>query len=177
MPRIPYADPAPDSPAGRFLAKLPLNVARMMAHSPEQMLAFQRFGEAVLSKGALDPALRELAILRVGHRLGAAYETHHHERIGRAVGMSEAQIIAARTGDATGLPEKDRLVLACADALETTGAIPDALFADLARAFPHQELVELVLATGFYGMVSRFLNAFGVEVEEGDGVRLKVVEG
>ncbi|MBU6372569.1 MAG: carboxymuconolactone decarboxylase family protein [Alphaproteobacteria bacterium] len=177
MTRIPYADPAPDSPAGRFLAKLPLNVARMMAHSPEQMLAFQRFGEAVLSKGALDPRLRELAILRVGWRLGAAYETHHHERIGRAVGMSEAQLAAARTGDATGLPEKDRLVLACADALESTGGLPDALFADLTRVFPHQELVELVLATGFYGMVSRFLNAFGVEVEEGDQVRLRVVEG
>jgi hypothetical protein len=26
--------------------------------------------------------------------------------------------------------------------------------------------VELVLASGFYGMVSRFLNAFGVEVED-----------
>jgi alkylhydroperoxidase family enzyme len=177
MPRIPYSDLPPDSPAGRFLAKLPLNVARMMAHSPDQMLAFQRFGEAVLSKGALDPRLRELAILRVGHRLGAAYETHHHERIGRAVGMSEAQIEAARSGDGAGLPERDRMVLACANELESDGSLPDALFADLARVFSHQELVELVLATGFYGMVSRFLNAFWVEVEEGDGVRLRVVEG
>ena len=177
MTRIPYADPAPDTSASRFLAKLPLNVARIMAHSPEQMLAFQRFGEAILTKGALDPALRELAILRVGWRLGAAYETHHHERIGRGVGMSEAQLAAARSGDGAGLPERDRLVLACADALEADGGIPDDLFADLERTFSHQELVELVLATGFYGMVSRFLNAFGVEVEAGDGVRLARVEG
>jgi len=172
MPRLPYAAPAADTTAGRFLAKLPLNVARIMAHSPDQMLAFQRFGEAILTKGALDPCLRELAILRVGHRLGAAYEVYHHERIGRGAGMSEAQIAAARSGDGTGLPDKDRLVLACADALEAEGGLPDALFADLARAFTHQELVELVLAAGFYGMVSRFLNAFGVEVEAGDGVRL-----
>ena len=174
MSRMPYPTVDPESSAGRFLAKLPLNVARMMAWSPDQMLAFQRFGEAILTKGALDPALRELAILRVGHRLGAAYETHHHERIGRNVGMSEAQIEAARSGDGSALPERDRLVLACADALETTGALPDALFTALRAAFTEQELVELVLATGFYGMVSRFLNAFGVEVEEGDGVRLGV---
>lgn len=164
MPRIPYAAPAADSPAGRLLARLPMNVARMMAHSPDQMLAFQRFGEAVLTQGELDPALRELAILRVGHIHGAAYETYHHERIGRAVGMSEAQIDAARTGQTA--DADDALVIAVAEALDRDGKLSDALFAQAVARFGPRQMVELVLAAGFYGMVSRFLNAFGVEVED-----------
>jgi 4-carboxymuconolactone decarboxylase len=164
MPRIPYAAPSPDSPAGRLIARLPLNVARMMAHSPDQMLAFQTFGEAVLTKGELDPALRELAILRVGHIHGATYETHHHERIGRAVGMSEAQIAAARRG--VGGDATDQLVMAVAETLDREGRLSDALFAQALARFGPRQMVELILACGFYGMVSRFLNAFGVEVEE-----------
>jgi alkylhydroperoxidase family enzyme len=164
MPRIPYAAPAADSPAGRLIARLPLNVARMMAHSPDQMLAFQTFGEAVLTKGELDPALRELAILRIGHLHGATYETHHHERIGRAVGMSEDQIAAARSGVSAN--SDDALVIAVSEALDRDGRLSDGLFAQALSRFGPRQTVELVLAVGFYGMVSRFLNAFGVEVED-----------
>ncbi|MFZ4070934.1 MAG: carboxymuconolactone decarboxylase family protein [Caulobacterales bacterium] len=164
MPRIPYAAPAADSPAGRLIARLPLNVARMMAHSPDQMLAFQTFGEAVLTKGELDPALRELAILRIGHIHGATYETHHHERIGRAVGMSEDQIAAARSGVSAN--SDDALVIAVSEALDRDGRLSDGLFAQALSRFGPRQTVELVLAVGFYGMVSRFLNAFGVEVED-----------
>jgi 4-carboxymuconolactone decarboxylase len=164
MPRMPYAAPMPDSPEGQFLARLPLNVARMMAHSPDQMRTALGLGDAILTKGDLDPVLREMAILRVGHRLGAAYETYHHERIGRTLGMSEAQIEATRTG--AGIDADDVLVIAVAEALDRDGRLSDELFAQALARFGPRQIVELVLAVGYYGMVSRFLNAFGVEVED-----------
>jgi alkylhydroperoxidase family enzyme len=172
MSRLSAATVAADSPAGKLLAAAPLNVLRTMAHSPAQMLAFQDLGGAILMKGALNAALRELAILRVGHRLGATYEVHHHERIGRAVGMTEAQVEAARTGDHPSLTADDRLVLAVADAVED-GRLADDLFTRAQARFNDQELVELILAAGFYGMVSRFLVAFDVKVEAED-VKLRV---
>jgi 4-carboxymuconolactone decarboxylase len=172
MSRLPAAAVDPESPAGKLLAALPLNVLGVLAHSPAQMLAFQELGGAILMKGALNAGLRELAILRVGHRIGAAYEVHHHERIGRAVGMTEPQIEAARLGDHHALTADDRLVIAVADAVED-GRIPDDLFARAQTRFRPQDLVELVLAAGFYGMVSRFLVAFDVKVEA-EEVKLKV---
>jgi alkylhydroperoxidase family enzyme len=163
MARIPFAEPEPGTKAANVLDRLPLNVARIMAHAPAVMLAFQGLGGAILRDTAFAPNLRELAILRIGHRLGATYEVCHHERIGRAVGLSEDQLVAARTG--AGGADDDRLVLAVADAVEDGGRIDEALFLRAQARFGDQGLVELVMAAAFYGMVSRFLVAFEVEVE------------
>ncbi len=164
-PRIPYAAPEPGSKTEAMLQRLPLNVLRMLAHHPEGLRGFQTLGEAILNRSALDPALRELAILRVGWLVGAAYETAHHERIGRAVGMSEAQIAAARSGDRAGLSEDDALVLDVAEEIEA-GGLSEATFARAAQRFSHRELVELALACGYYGMVSRFLKSFAIPLED-----------
>ena len=48
----------------------------------------------------LDPVVREQAILRVAALTpGAEYEWVQHEAIGRAVGMTDAQIEACRSGE------------------------------------------------------------------------------
>ncbi|MGE3143600.1 MAG: carboxymuconolactone decarboxylase family protein [Hyphomonadaceae bacterium] len=165
--RIPFAEPAPGTRAAKILERAPVNIMRLLAHSEEAMAAFSGMGAAILSKSTLDPALRELAILRVGHVLGAVYETTHHERIGRRVGMSEAQIAGARAGaGAPGLSEDDALVIAFAEEFNA-GAVSAATFARAAKRFSHAELIDLAIASGFYGLVSRFLNSFGLdEIED-----------
>jgi alkylhydroperoxidase family enzyme len=74
------------------------NVFRMLMHSPEAAPGFLAMTDAARGRNALPPALRELAILRVGHRYGSPYEVHHHERIGREAGLTEAAIRAPSTG-------------------------------------------------------------------------------
>ena len=63
-----------------FLAKLPpLNIFRMLAGGEGLLRAFSRFGNHLLYKTALDPVLREIAILRVGVLSDATYEMHQHD--------------------------------------------------------------------------------------------------
>lgn len=165
MPRIPYADPEPGTKTAETLARTPLNVFRMLGHHPEGLRGFQVLGDAILAKSVIDPKLRELAILRIGWLLGAAYETTHHERIGRDVGMSEGQLAAARSGDRSGMGADEALTLDIAEEIHA-GGVSDATFARASARFSHRELVELALTCGFYGMVSRFLNTFDIEVED-----------
>ncbi len=79
-----------------------LNVYRMVMRSPNLAPDLLAFGDSVLQANSLPPAWRELAILRVGHVHGADYQTHHHERIGRATGLDDVAIAAAVTGTSTG---------------------------------------------------------------------------
>src|SRR5437879_398122 len=110
MPRIPYYDV--DQATGKhaeFLGKLKphLNIYRMLANSEYGAKGFVRMGNALLHRCELDPALRELAILRVGRLSRAAYEVFQHERIAREVGVTDDKIAALRdaTVDAGGLPQ------------------------------------------------------------------------
>jgi alkylhydroperoxidase family enzyme len=77
MSRIPYYEV--ENATGKhaeFLGKLKphLNIYRMLANSENGMKGFVRMGNALLHRCELDPALRELAILRVGRLSRAAYE-------------------------------------------------------------------------------------------------------
>src|ERR1700757_2773778 len=116
MPRIPYYDV--EQATGKhpeFLGKLKphLNIYRMLANSENGMKGFVRMGNALLNRGELDPALRELAILRVGRLNRAAYEVFQHERIARESGVAEEKIAALRdaTIEAPAFSEQDKAVL------------------------------------------------------------------
>src|SRR2546423_8167646 len=70
----------------------PMNIRRMMAHTP--MLAEKRsvFASALLNKTKLDPRLRELALLTIGRLTGAAYEDTHHIRFAPRAGVTDEQL-------------------------------------------------------------------------------------
>ncbi|NIR28674.1 MAG: carboxymuconolactone decarboxylase family protein, partial [Gammaproteobacteria bacterium] len=71
-----------------------LNLYRTIGHLGEIGPEFIRLGNKILFKGSLPPALRELAILLVGHIAQAPYEFTKHVEIGRKTGLSQAQIDA-----------------------------------------------------------------------------------
>ena len=74
MARAPYPDieTLPDE-LRTFVQRFDplMNVFHMLAHTGPALPHFMRLGNAILFKGRLDPELREIAILRVGHLLGA----------------------------------------------------------------------------------------------------------
>lgn len=113
--------------------------------------------------------LRELAILRVGWRYQAAYEVHHHNRIGRAVRASELCIEAARLGPETaGLSADERLVLRVTNELLDTHRLSQASRNALCERFSYNQLADFVLVISHYQQVCNFLNTFGVPIEGAD---------
>ncbi|MEO0981250.1 MAG: carboxymuconolactone decarboxylase family protein [Pseudomonadota bacterium] len=172
MARIPYPA-AEDLPAetAELLGKLaPLNIFKMMAHAGPQLRPFTQLGGAFLQKGELDPVLREVVILRVGYVSGARYETHQHEAIGRALGMDAALFEAIKAGPgAPGLEPLHDLALAFTDDVIANVRATDAAFLPILEALGPAGAQEMTLLVGYYMMVCRFLETFGVDIEDGDG--------
>jgi alkylhydroperoxidase family enzyme len=171
MARIPYPDPAslePDTQA--FLAKLgdpPINIFRMLAGGEGLLRAFSRFGNYLLFKTELDPVLREIAILRVGVLSDAAYEMYQHDRISRDLGMSEELLAAIRKGpDDPVFDGLQAAVMRYTDDVVQNVRASDATFVPLLEALGVRQLQELTVTIGFYMLVSRYLETFGVDIEQ-----------
>ncbi|HJQ57936.1 MAG TPA: carboxymuconolactone decarboxylase family protein [Vineibacter sp.] len=175
MARIPYYDPSTRDPKfNELVGKLGgIGIYRMMAHAEGALKGFGRLGNALLFNGRLDPVLREIAIIRVGRLSRASYEVFQHERIGRKVGMSDAMIAALRDGGEAPFNDLQKLVLRLTDEIVTNVKASDATFAALDKAIGHEAMVELVIAIGYYMMVSRFLENFEVDGEPGQSDWLK----
>ncbi|MDP6342170.1 MAG: carboxymuconolactone decarboxylase family protein [Alphaproteobacteria bacterium] len=170
MPRIPYTnpdDPGLEADAAALLGKMqPLNVLKIMAYGGNSFAAYTRMATALLYKSKIDPILREMAIVRVGHLCRSPYEVHQHERISRDIGMAEDKLQALKVGPDDGaFDEVERAVLRLTDEIVHNVKASDATFAAARAHLGNQELVELVLAVGFYVMTSCFLENFEIEIE------------
>jgi alkylhydroperoxidase family enzyme len=77
----------------------PLNIFGTLAHAETAFRPLLRFGGAVLGRMALDPLVRELAILTVAKEAEAEYEWIQHVAIAKAVGASDEQIAALAEAD------------------------------------------------------------------------------
>ena len=171
MPRLPYPEglsilaPGGDKVLGNLA---PLNVFKMLAHAPHMLKPFVSMGTAFLIKGKMDPVTRECVILRVGYLSGASYETTQHEAIGLAVGMTPDLIEAVKQGPgATGLTQEQQIALSFTDHLIANPRPSDAQVEAARAHFGLAGLEELVLLIGYYMMVCRFLETFGVDIEDG----------
>jgi alkylhydroperoxidase family enzyme len=168
MARLPYLDPEDLAPEDRDLLRRTIALNRLLAHSPKAMRPFQAFANWIRFKCALDPRLRELAILQVGWTAKSPYEWSHHLRIGRDFGVSDDDIralIADSRGQKTGLSELERAVLKAAREMAQEATLSDPTFAVLRRHLTNENIVDLLLIVAEYCGVVRFLAAMQVEVE------------
>jgi alkylhydroperoxidase family enzyme len=170
-PRIlPVSDPTDEqrellTTAGPTRAK-PGNIFATIVHHPDLFKRFSRFGGYLLVKGKLPARDREVVILRVGWRSGSVYEFGQHTLIGGAAGLTDAEIAALASEEGEWEPG-DAALVAMADDLCATNTVSDATWAALADRWNEAELIELLMVAGFYRLVSGFLNATGVELDEG----------
>jgi alkylhydroperoxidase family enzyme len=177
MARLPYVDPAtaPEKVHEAFAQlAVPLNIFRMLAHAETNFRPFLRFGASILSRQQLSAKLRELAILRVATLSAARYEWVQHVPIAKATGASDAQIAAIEAGDigAACFDAREQLVLRFTDELVRDVRVSDRTFAATADAFPPREIVELILAVGFYMLVARLLESTAVDLEPDAGTKI-----
>ncbi|HEY7294157.1 MAG TPA: carboxymuconolactone decarboxylase family protein [Dehalococcoidia bacterium] len=142
------------------------NIFRTLAHSPNLLHQFMRFGNAILNRSQLDPRLRELAILTVGRVTQAVYEYDHHVAIARRVGVTEQQIDALPVWERyPAFDERERAVIRYAEAVTRDVRVPDTVFDACHDFLGDEQMVELTLTIGFYNLVVRFLEPMQVELE------------
>jgi 4-carboxymuconolactone decarboxylase len=152
MARLPYAEIPEKTP--------PLNIFRLLANAQSAFRPFMRYGLALLRDLELDPVVREHAILRVAALTECAeYEWVQHEAIGRAVGMTDEQVEACRTGD------PDDLVLRFTDEVVRDATPTDETFAAMTQRFSAQEIVELLLVIGQYMCLARVMATARIDLD------------
>jgi 4-carboxymuconolactone decarboxylase len=173
MSRLPYVDPKQASPEVReaLEALPPLNIFRTLAHAETSLRPALRLGQAILTRQALDPVLRELAILRVAQLTGARYEWVQHVAIGQAVGVTGEQLAALEREDveAESFDDRARLVLLAATQLIEDDTLAADTLATCRKQFSDREVVELILTCGYYRMLATLMLSVDIDLDEPAG--------
>jgi 4-carboxymuconolactone decarboxylase len=162
----------PDDPAARDMfeklsaQKRLLNLHRMMAHAPPQLLASYETAMAFRNDTKLPRVLVELVILRTAQVIDCAYEWDRHVPHARACGISEQQMAEInRWRESAAFTPREKAALGFAEKAAKQTPIDDASFAEMRKNFSAREIVEITMLVGFYVSTAILIKALGVPDE------------
>lgn len=142
------------------------NIWTMLCWTPDAAKTFIDYSESIRHHNDIPAKLRELMILRVGNLCAAPYEMHHHTRIARETGLTDAELLAIAEGPgAAGLDETQRFLLEMVDELVADKRLSEPRFARANAEFGTRMVADMVLLVGFYTMACMFLNSFEIDIE------------
>jgi alkylhydroperoxidase family enzyme len=176
MARVPYLNREDLPEADREIfdrlvdeRKTPVgNIFRTLAHTPNLLRRFLALGGELRNGTALDPKLRELALMTVGRLTNAEYEFTHHWNLSLRVGVRHEQLEhLAEFEKSPVFNAQERAVMRYAAEATQNVTVNDATFAALREFLDTRRMMELVQNVAFYNMVVRVLVPLGVEVEPG----------
>ena len=146
--------------------RVPINLTRMLLHCPVPMV--QSFLDFALSfrTGNLEPKLRELVILRMATLRGSSYELMHHLPAAKMVGWTELEISSITSAQASGLDEKQSVMIQLVDDCSQLGKVSDYTFQKAEKLFSVGEIAEATLLAGLYEMLACFLKTMDVAMDQ-----------
>jgi 4-carboxymuconolactone decarboxylase len=172
MARLPYLDPGASPAVDALYAEIErmgrpvLNLYRVLANQPPALAAFLAMSRYVRSESSLDPGLRELAILATAHELEQSYEVAHHVDAAGRAGVTPAKVAAVIAGGSLdALTPPERCAIEYARQVANARSCDDATFDRLQSLFSTEEIVDLVLTTGWYHLCAVILGSLRVELE------------
>ncbi|MGH3382700.1 MAG: carboxymuconolactone decarboxylase family protein [Actinoallomurus sp.] len=122
------------------------------------------FAGRLMPGGLLPRRESELVIVRVAHLCDSAYELQHHTRLGRAAGLSGADLERLSTGpDAEGWTPRERALLRATDLLHAERDLDDATWEELSEHLDERERIELCMLVGHYTMLATVIRALRIE--------------
>jgi 4-carboxymuconolactone decarboxylase len=150
--------------------RTPGHLIRTVAHtSPEALQAWIGLAWALRKNTALSDARRELITVRVTQLARCEYEFSHHFEEALTVGLGRDELDDLATWrDSSHFDDTQRALLAYVDELVTSSSVTDDTFARLEAALGEnsaQQMVDITMVVGFYGMVAKVLNAFETPLE------------
>ena len=149
-----------------------LNLDRMLLHSPNYAKGWNGMFAAIRNQLSLPGKLRELAIMQIGVLNKAEYEWAQHEGEFLKAGGTREQLDALRKGAAVSggdpklFDDAERATLALTREMTQKIDVSDGTMKRVRALLPDPQVVELIGTIAGYNMVSRFVAATGVELEE-----------
>jgi 4-carboxymuconolactone decarboxylase len=124
--------------------------------------ALQRVGAAVRYRTALADRTREMAILLVAAHHDSAFERAAHEPVGRAAGVTDAEIAALRDGHPPAVDDPhERACLTITRAL-LHGDVDDATWSACVPPLDEPTVFELTTLVGYYSTLALQMRVFRV---------------
>jgi AhpD family alkylhydroperoxidase len=150
--------------AGRVTGGDPPNLFLTLGRHPALFRGWLRFAGRLMPRGKLPRRETELVILRVAHVRDCRYEHDHHVRIGRRVGLTDAEIARVTDGPAAeGWAPREQAILEATDELLADGDVADETWSRLSGLLDTRELIELVLLAGHYEMLAKTINTLRIQ--------------
>lgn len=141
------------------------NMTRVLVNHPDFYRVFIPFVDKLMGRSLLPPRDREILILRTLGLCDESYEEDHHVRIARTLGISAADIEAARSGEGGALGPFDRALMRAADELINDRCMSEKAWSTLAKTYTVDQMIEVVFLVGCYTMLSMATNSFGMPID------------
>ena len=175
MARIPYVEPDAASAEVKELydsftqqmsiPRVP-NVVKALSNSPKLARRVFPLAAYFMRESALDPRLRELAVLILMKRLNCNYGFVRHIEIAEQTGLSREQIDNIGSYQTSPLfTDDDKLIIRYAEELTLKAQVDDELFRQVQARIGQEHILDLTAATSFWNMMARNLNALQVDLE------------
>jgi len=138
--------------------------AAAMAHNPRVLMSNARHEMSVEKWRALDPTLKDLAVMAAAVTVGCSWCVDFGYWISTSKGVDPAKLRAVpQWRDSDLFSDTERAVLAYAEAVSATPpAVTDAMVADLREHMDDAALVELTMMIAVENERSRFNSALGL---------------
>jgi alkylhydroperoxidase family enzyme len=143
------------------------NIFLALTQTPALLDGFLTYANALRSS-PLEPRLRELAILTVGHLTDSRYEVAHHQSHGLKAGLTQAQLDAVPGFETSPLyTPQEKAVMAYARESTLKVGVSDCTWRAVAAFLGEPELIALVLVVAWYNSGVRIMAGLDIELEEG----------
>lgn len=122
--------------------------------------ALERLGSAVRYETSLSDRTRELAILAVAAHWSSAFEWEAHEAVGRAAGVTDAELDALRRGEVPSLGDQEEQASAELVRCLLTGDVSDEEWRRWAEPLGEAVVFELCTLVGYYATLALQMRVF-----------------
>jgi len=143
-----------------------INLSLTQGHAPKFAKAAAAMTFTIRFDTMTPRKIIELVIFRTAEIVGSDYELNQHTPMMKMCGYSGEQIGEIATWQSSKLfDEKQRAALAYVEQMAHGGTVDDAAFADLARFFTPQEIVEISFTVSTYYGNGLMTKALQIEIE------------
>lgn len=138
----------------------------IMVLAPAVGMQLQELGAAIRYRTSMTDRGREIAILIVAVATASEFEWYAHERVGRAAGLSTAELDALREGRfVSDDPHEDAVARLCS-ALVRDERIDDEEFAQVVGVLGQAQVAEVTTLVGYYRTLAQLMDVFAVRAPD-----------
>lgn len=138
----------------------------IMVLAPSVGMELQALGAAIRYRTSMSDRGREIAILVVAVETASEFEWYAHERVGRAVGLTDAELDALREGSFTSTDPDEEAIARLCESLMRDERLDDAEFASVVDVLGEAQVAEVTTLVGYYRTLAQLMDVFAVRAPD-----------